>query len=132
MQTFHGLMAFCAYFFIGLAMINCFMFIYTRITAHDEWKLIKENNSAAAITFGGAILGYVVPRASAAINSVSITDYLIWGAIALVVQLIIYGGVRLYMPKLSEKIINRNVAAAIFMGVASLAGGILNVACMTW
>ncbi|ABU75492.1 hypothetical protein AFK64_00890 [Cronobacter sakazakii] len=125
-------MAFCAYFFIGLAMINCFMFIYTRITAHDEWKLIKENNSAAAITFGGAILGYVVPLASAAINSVSITDYLIWGAIALVVQLIIYGGVRLYMPKLSEKIINRNVAAAIFMGVASLAGGILNAACMTW
>ncbi|ALB56307.1 DUF350 domain-containing protein [Cronobacter turicensis] len=125
-------MAFCAYFFIGLAMINCFMFIYTRITAHDEWTLIKENNSAAAITFGGAILGYVVPLASAAINSVSITDYLIWGAIALVVQLIIYGGVRLYMPKLSEKIINRNVAAAIFMGVASLAGGILNAACMTW
>ncbi|ALX77150.1 hypothetical protein AFK66_002510 [Cronobacter malonaticus LMG 23826] len=125
-------MAFCAYFFIGLAMINCFMFIYTRITAHDEWKLIKENNSAAAITFGGAILGYVVPLASAAINSVSITDYLIWGAIALVVQLIIYGGVRLYMPKLSEKIIDRNVAAAIFMGVASLAGGILNAACMTW
>jgi len=125
-------MAFCAYFFIGLVMINCFMFIYTRITAHDEWTLIKENNSAAAITFGGAILGYVVPLASAAINSVSITDYLIWGAIALVVQLIIYGGVRLYMPKLSEKIINRNVAAAIFMGVASLAGGILNAACMTW
>nr|WP_202632497.1 DUF350 domain-containing protein [Cronobacter malonaticus] len=125
-------MAFCAYFFIGLAMINCFMFIYTRITAHDEWKLIKENNSAAAITFGGAILGYVVPLASAAINSVSIADYLIWGAIALVVQLIIYGGVRLYMPKLSEKIIDRNVAAAIFMGVASLAGGILNAACMTW
>ncbi|KIU63396.1 membrane protein [Cronobacter malonaticus ENBT0334] len=125
-------MAFCAYFFIGLAMINCFMFIYTRITAHDEWKLIKENNSAAAITFGGAILGYVVPLASAAINSVSITDYLSWGAIALVVQLIIYGGVRLYMPKLSEKIIDRNVAAAIFMGVASLAGGILNAACMTW
>ncbi|ALB68272.1 hypothetical protein AFK67_18010 [Cronobacter dublinensis subsp. dublinensis LMG 23823] len=125
-------MAFCAYFFIGLAMINCFMFIYTRITSHDEWTLIKENNSAAAITFGGAILGYVVPLASAAINSVSITDYLIWGAIALVVQLIIYGGVRLYMPKLSEKIINRNVAAGIFMGVASLAGGILNAACMTW
>ncbi|ALB69296.1 hypothetical protein AFK63_01230 [Cronobacter muytjensii ATCC 51329] len=125
-------MAFCAYFFIGLAMINCFMFIYTRITSHDEWQLIKENNSAAAITFGGAILGYVVPLASAAINSVSIIDYLIWGAIALVVQLIIYAGVRLYMPKLSEKIINRNVAAGIFMGVASLAGGILNAACMTW
>jgi len=131
-QTFHGLMAFAAYFFIGLAMINCFMFIYTRITPHNEWQLIKDNNSAAAVTLSGAIIGYVIPLASAAVNSVSIVDYLIWGAIALVVQLIIYGGVLMYMPKLSEKIINRNLAAGIFMGAASIAGGILNAACMTW
>lgn len=132
MQTLHGLMAFCAYFFIGLVMINCFMFIYTRITPYNEWQLIKENNSSAAAAFSGAILGYVIPLASAAINSVSLLDYLIWGAIALVVQLIIYGGVRVYMPKLSNKIADGNIAAGVFMGAASLAGGILNAACMTW
>jgi putative membrane protein len=36
------------------------------------------------------------------------------------------------MPQLSEKIINHNTAAGLFMGTAALAGGIFNAACMTW
>lgn len=132
MHILEPLLAFCAYFFIGIAMVLCFLFIYTRITAHDEWPLIKENNVAASLAFSGTLLGYTVPLSSAAINSVSIPDYLLWGAVALVVQLLVYGGVRLYMPKLSEKIISNNISAGMFMGAAALAGGIFNAACMTW
>lgn len=127
-----SLLAFGSYFFIGVAMVLCFLFVYTRITPHDEWRLIKENNIAASLAFSGSLLGYIIPLSSAAINSVSIPDYLIWGLIALVVQLMVYGGVRLYMPKLSDKIINSNIAAGLFMGAAALAGGIFNAACMTW
>ncbi|HGU5601346.1 TPA: DUF350 domain-containing protein, partial [Escherichia coli] len=54
------------------------------------------------------------------------------GGIALVIQLLVFAGVRLYMPALSEKIINHNTAAGMFMGTAALAGGIFNAACMTW
>lgn len=132
MHILESLLAFCSYFFIGIAMVLCFLFIYTRITAHDEWQLIKENNVAASLAFSGTLLGYIVPLSSAAINSVSIPDYLLWGAVALVVQLLVYGGVRLYMPKLSEKIISNNISAGMFMGSAALAGGIFNAACMTW
>ncbi|KFC84330.1 DUF350 domain-containing protein [Buttiauxella agrestis] len=132
MHVFTSLLAFSTYFFIGLAMICCFMFIYTRITPYNEWQLIKENNVAAALAFSGTFIGYVIPLSSAAINSVSIPDYLAWGLIALVVQLVIYLAVRIYMPKLSEYITNHNNAAGMFMGAASLAGGIFNAACMTW
>jgi putative membrane protein len=76
----------------------------------------KNNNMSASLAFSGTLLGYAIPLSSAAINAVSIADYLAWGVIALVVQLIIYGGVRLYMPALSEKIINHNIAAGLFMG----------------
>ncbi|ERA32329.1 UPF0719 inner membrane protein yjfL [Escherichia coli UMEA 3899-1] len=78
------------------------------------------------------LLGYVIPLSSAAINAVSIPDYFAWGGIALVIQLLVFAGVRLYMPALSEKIINHNTAAGMFMGTAALAGGIFNAACMTW
>lgn len=132
MHLIPSLIAFCSYFFIGAVMILLFLFIYTKITPHDEWQLIKNNNLAASLAFSGSILGYVVPLASAAVNAVSILDYLVWGAIALVVQLFVYGGVRLYMPKLSEKIISHNIAAGLFMGTSALAGGIFNAACMTW
>lgn len=132
MQVLMGLSAFCTYFFIGIAMIVVFLFIYTKITPHNEWQLISNDNLAASLAFSGTIIGYVIPLSSAAINAVSITDYIIWGVIALIVQLLVYGAVRIYMPTLSEKIINRNLAAGLFMGTAALAGGIFNAACMTW
>ncbi len=98
-----SLLAFASYFFIGFAMVLAFLFIYTRVTPHDEWALIKENNGTAAIGFGGALIGYVIPLSSAAINSVSLVDYITWGVVALVVQLLIYFAVRLYMPRLSQR-----------------------------
>lgn len=132
MGTLDALFNFCAYFSTGTIMTIVYLFIYTKITPHDEWRLIKENNIAAALSLSGALLGYVIPLASAAINSVSILDYLTWGGIAFVVQLAVYGAVLLYMPKLSAKIINHNVSAGLFMGTSALAGGIFNAACMTW
>ena len=132
MHLLSGLSASCTYFFIGIAMVAAFLFIYTRITPHNEWQLIKNDNLAAALAFSGSILGYIIPLSSAAVNAVSIPDYLVWGGIGLIVQLLVYASVRLYMPKLSEKIIHRNLAAGLFMGTAALAGGIFNAACMTW
>ncbi len=105
---------------------------FPKITPHNEWQLIKNNNTAASLAFSGTLLGYVIPLSSAAINAVSIPDYFAWGGIALVIQLLVFAGVRLYMPALSEKIINHNTAAGMFMGTAALAGGIFNAACMTW
>lgn len=86
-------------------MVIVFLFIYSKITPHNEWQLIKNNNTAASLAFSGTLLGYVIPLSSAAINSVSIPDYFAWGGIALVIQLLIYGCVRLYMPTLSEKLL---------------------------
>ena len=119
MHILDSLLAFSAYFFIGVAMVIIFLFIYSKITPHNEWQLIKNNNTAASLAFSGTLLGYVIPLSSAAI-------------IALVIQLLVFAGVRLYMPALSEKIINHNTAAGMFMGTAALAGGIFNAACMTW
>lgn len=132
MHMLDSLLAFCAYFFIGAAMVIIFLFIYSRITAYDELKLIRHNNISASLAFSGSLLGYVTPLSSAAVNSVSIPDYLAWGVIALIVQLLVYGGVRLYIPRLGEKINEQNIAAGLVMGAAALAGGIFNAACMTW
>ncbi|RLM19056.1 hypothetical protein BIY29_17235 [Brenneria alni] len=127
-----ALLAFAAYFFIGFVMVLAFLFIYTRVTPHDEWTLIKANNSAAAIGFAGALIGYVIPLASAAVNSVSLVDYIIWGIVALVIQLLIYGAVRIYLPGLSQHIQKNEVASGVFLCTASLGGGILNAACMSY
>ncbi|EJS3274047.1 DUF350 domain-containing protein [Salmonella enterica] len=89
--------------FISAAMIIIFLFIYSKITPHNEWQLIKNNNTAASLAFSGTLLGYVFPLSSAAIKSVSIPDYFAWGGIALVIQLLIYGCIRLYIPTLTSR-----------------------------
>ncbi|VTP59971.1 Predicted membrane protein [Serratia rubidaea] len=94
--------------------------------------LIKENNQSAAFGFVGACLGYVIPLASAAVNSVSLLDYVIWGAVALVVQLLLFAAVKVYMPRISDKIEANHLAAGIFLGGVSISGGVLNAACMTY
>ncbi|ATA19536.1 putative membrane protein [Gibbsiella quercinecans] len=132
MDIIGALGAFAAYFFSGFAMVLVFLFVYTRITPHDEWTLIKQDNQAAAFAFIGACLGYVIPLASAAVNSIGILDYLLWGVVALVVQLLLFAAVKLYMPRVSSKIEANHVAAGIFLGGVSISGGVLNAACMSY
>ncbi len=79
MHILDSLLAFSAYFFIGVAMVIIFLFIYSKITPHNEWQLIKNNNTAASLAFSGTLLGYVIPLSSAAINAVSIPDYFALG-----------------------------------------------------
>ena len=59
MHILDSLLAFSAYFFIGVAMVIIFLFIYSKITPHNEWQLIKNNNTAASLAFSGTLLGYV-------------------------------------------------------------------------
>ncbi|CCP01468.1 Inner membrane protein yjfL [Erwinia amylovora Ea644] len=132
MATLQLLLAFASYFFISCAMVLVFLFIYMRITPHNEWRLIKENNLAATYGFIGALLGYIVPLASVAANSVNLLDYLLWGAVALVIQLLVFTVVRLFIRDISLRIEENQRAAGLFLAAVSLGVGILNAACMTY
>jgi len=66
------------------------------------------------------------------VHAKAVTDVLAWGLVALVVQILIYWLVRLVVPNLSQRIASDELAAALFLGAASLAGGIINAASMTY
>lgn len=129
-----GLSAFAIYFALSLVLLLAFKYIYTFITPHDEWKLVKEDkNSAAAIGLVGALIGFSLALGSAASNSVSIIDFIIWGVVALIAQTIAFAIVRfLLMPKIIERINANEIAAGIILGGVSVAVGLLNAACMTY
>ena len=59
-------------------------------------------------------------------------DCLIWSAIALLVQVAVYYIVKIPVPNLSAKIAAGELAAAIWLGLASLAAGALNAASMIY
>lgn len=129
-----SILNFSSYFGLGLALIVIFKFLYAAITPHDEWKLIKqEKNTAAAIAFGGAIIGFSIALSGAASNSVSILDFLTWGLIALGAQLLAFAIVRfIFMPKIVQRIKNGELSAGAMLAATNIAVGLLNSACMSY
>ena len=122
---------FIKFFVVAVVLTIVFVGVYTRVTRHNEIKLIKDNSTAAAIAFSGSLIGFGLPLASAMISSVTILEMVVWGIIALIVQIIVYLLVRLPMPRISQRIEANEVAAGIWLGAVSLVGGILNAASLT-
>jgi putative membrane protein len=127
-----GFDEFLVYFGLSVGFVALFVTIYVRVTPYPEIALIREGNAAAAASLSGSLLGFVLPLASAVLNSVNLWDMALWAAIALAVQLVVYFLVRLILPDVGRHITDGKVASGIFLGALSLAAGILNAACMTY
>ena len=130
--SLQGLDEFLGYFGLCVAFAAAFLAIYVRITPYREIALIREGNCAAAASLSGALIGFVLPLASAVENSVNAYDLAIWATIALVVQLLVYLVTRLVLPDLGRDIPAGKVASGVFLGAMSIGAGILNAASMTY
>ena len=108
-----------------------FVLIYVMVTPFKEFTLIREGNSAAAISLGGAIIGYTLPLAKSVAQSGSMNDLMLWATVALVAQLLAYGVARLTFKQLASDVAHGKQAPAIFLATVSIAIGLLNAAAMT-
>lgn len=129
-----SVLQFSLYFGVSLLFLVIFKYVYKFITPHDEWKLIKEEkNTAAAIGFGGAIVGFAIALSGAASNSVSLVDFAIWGLVAFIAQSIAFALVRFgFMPTLIVRIEANEISAGIMLAATTIAVGLLNAACMSY
>ncbi len=122
---------FLAHMATAIALTLFYVVIYMWVTPHPEIKLIRENNIAASLAFAGSLIGFCAPLASAIANSDSLADVVVWGVVALLVQIVIFFLVCIPIPKISERIEKGEMAAGLWLGSTSLAGGLLNAASMT-
>ena len=132
LSSLDGLPGFLAYLGVGCGLLGVFVLIYVQLTAHHEFALIKQNNVAAAIAFGSAVLGFCFPMHSAISQSVSLMDCAIWGAVALIVQVLAHLVARWSLSDLSGRITRGEIAPAVYAGALSLGIGLLNAAAMTY
>jgi putative membrane protein len=131
-DSFAGFDDFLVYLGVSLALLYLFVWVYIRVTPWREMALIRTGNMGAAFSLAGAILGFIVPLSAAVKYSVNIVDMLIWGLIALLVQIAAFIVVKMLVPTVTKDIEGGNAAQGFFMGVASLAVGLLNAACMSY
>ena len=126
-----GLPAFLMYFCVSLVAVVAYLFVYTRITPHDEFALVRSNVPAGAVALGLSMVGFALPVASAIAHSADIVDCAIWSMIALIVQVIVFFLARIPDPDLSKRIAAGELASALWLGLASVTAGLLSAASMT-
>ncbi|HEY0102997.1 MAG TPA: DUF350 domain-containing protein [Brevundimonas sp.] len=127
-----GATAFIIAFVAAVLFFAAFKFIYQLVTPYNERALIRQGNVAAAVALGGALLGYVLPLASALSHTVSLPEFAAWALLAGVIQIVSFMVVsRLVYRALAERIEAGELAAGVYLASISLGVGLLNAACMT-
>ena len=124
--------AFLAYFAVAIALIAVFLLVYVNVTPYDEIALIREGNTAAAISLSGALFGFAMPVANVIAHSDTLLDLAAWGTVAGVIQIGTYLVARFALPRLNEDIPAGKVAPATFFAVLSMTVGLTNAACMSY
>lgn len=69
-----GFPAFLLQFALSLALLVVFSTVHLAVTPCHEPGLIRDGNTAAAISLAGAVIGFVLPLARAVAQSVSALD----------------------------------------------------------
>lgn len=123
---------FLAYLGAALVLLTAFVAIYLYVTPYDEIALIRNNNTAAAISLSGAVLGFAMPIANVIAHSDTLADLAVWGVIAGAVQLLAWMVARVALPRLKEDIAAGRVAPATLVAALSITVGLINAACMTY
>ena len=126
---------FLSFFFTALLLVIVFLYLYAVVTPYDDYKLIfEDNNIAAALGFGGAIIGVSIPLYSALVHSVSYMDFAIWGGVAILIQLIFAFIVTRLSGKYSfkTKISDGVISVGILMAFLSISIGLLNAGSMSY
>ena len=125
-----SLPAFAGYFATAVGLLAVFVVLYVFVTPYSELALIREGNTAAAVSLGGAIVGYALPIAVSVAVSHSIAAMVGWGVVASVVQLLAFIAARLALPRLNESIPQGKMASGIFLASLAIGVGILNAGCI--
>ncbi|HYD30478.1 MAG TPA: DUF350 domain-containing protein [Azospirillaceae bacterium] len=103
---------------------------YMALTPFNERQLVAEGNAAAGTVLAGALIGLALPLAATLASSEALLDILLWGLVAIVLQLLALVATRFLVGDLGPRIQAGSVAAALPVVGVQVATGLLNAAAM--
>ena len=118
------------HFFLTLAFLAIGVAVYIMITPVREVTLIRQDNRAAATSLGGAVVAMAIPLASAMASSVNALDIIVYGVVALGLQLACDVAAGLILRNLSARIAKDEMAAAITLVSIKLGVSVINAAAL--
>ena len=116
---------------LAAGLLIVFFIIYTRVTPYNEVLLIRQGNQAAALSLGGAMLGFSATIASSLMHTADYQQFFAWAFGAMVVQLLAYVVTTRLLRMSKDQIESNNSAFGGLLGAISLSIGAINAACIS-
>lgn len=115
----------------GLVLI-AFKYLYQLATPYNEMKLIREGSQCAAVTLGGALIGFAIPVSMSLSQAHSLAEFVAWSVLAGIIQIVVFIVIRTLVVKdLAARIERGELSVALYLAATSIAVGLLNAASMT-
>jgi len=125
-----GLPGLILQFVMCLALLGVGVWIYTKVTPFHEYELLRKGNVAAATVLSGAVVALAFPLAALLATTSSYVDILVWGTVAVALQLVTVIVLSHVLRGMMGMIEAGQVAGALPIVAAQLAVGLLNAAAM--
>ncbi len=116
---------------VTLAMLVAGVLVYTALTPHKDFALVRQGNTAAAVSLSGAIVGLALPLAACMAASVSVYDIVIWGVVTLVLQILAFRITDLLLRDLPRRIEAGEIGPALLLVAIKLAVAAVNAAAVS-
>ncbi len=110
----------------AVALVMGFFVVYTRVTPYDEVNLIRQGNRAAALSLGGTLLGFSLTIASALMHTGDYYEFLGWGALGMLIQVLVYVIATRMLRMSKDQIEADNAGFGGLLGAISLSIGLVN------
>ena len=115
---------------VTLALLAIGVACYMLVTPFHEMRLVREGNAAGGIVLMGAVVALAIPLAATLATSLVTLDILLWGIVAVVLQLLAFLLTAGLFRGLRTMIETGNVAAACVVAGIQLAVALVNAGAM--
>jgi putative membrane protein len=112
-------------------LLCVFFLVYTWTTPFDEMTLIRQGNVAAALTLGGAMIGFSMTVASGLVHTDALGSFFGWSAAAAAIQLLTYALVTRLLHMSRQHIEGNNVAFGVLLASISISVGAVSAGALS-
>ena len=113
---------------LGLLITGCI--VHVLLTPMKEMKLIRQGNVSAGISVAAVIVGLAIPMAACLETAASVYDILIWGVVAILLQLLAFRVADLVLHDLPKRIERDETGAALVLAGVKIAAAMVMAAAL--
>ena|SRR5271167_2450615 len=114
----------------GLLLVIFFL-VYTWAMPFKEITLIRQGNVAAALSLGGALIGFSLTVASGLVHTDALLSFLGWSAAAAAIQLLTYVLVTRLLHMSKQHIEGNNIAFGLLLASISISVGAISAGALS-